>query len=676
MGGPQHHQPFQSLGPLDWEDIESGALPDLLSSTFADAQTLIDSIPAPTATATATTTTGRARSHTDSAVNLASSPRANLPPQSASLQKEWKECKVGAKENPLGIGVWKLAAKDGKGSWFARRSLHHQLDGSAGFDKWKLALEREFAETLARCAKDGLPGTGNIRGIGAERRVERRVVDGVGALEMFLVSARFPGPTTPRDFVTLLFQSADGEEDAKETSQATRKPRQFMLVSRPCAHPDCPPRPGFIRGRYESVEVIREVPIDRPLRRTRSSVDLSRDDGKLLLPIDADNVAKEAILRSAANVKDRHGATASLPGSPKIAPKTTHEDEPEFAIEWLMVTRSDPGGSVPRFMVEKGTPGGITSDAAKFVEWLSAKNMDELANVTEEEEEDDEDEQDGLAPKEALRRKSTDRHTQKNDFVTARDLPSREHAHTGAEPQGFYGMIAGALGAAGSIVANRVAAFATSTIATDSDEHALSSSSSDTSSEHSYVSAEEGSAAPSLSPSLAELLSTRSSHSHTPSTSSQAPSSHLPPSAAAILSQHDKDLRKLEDRRRKAHEKMIREQERLAHKRRDDTEKDRLALAKLKEKHAREMAKQEEKLARDVRRLEAKRAHEERKVEQRRRKAEEREQRADVLRELEKTRAQRDVAWKEIVILKEQVGELQAQNTMLVARLGREGKGG
>lgn len=52
------------------------------------------------------------------------------------------------------------------------------------FDKWRCALEREFAETLNRSDKNGSePGTGNIRGIGAEKRVERKVVEGKGALE-------------------------------------------------------------------------------------------------------------------------------------------------------------------------------------------------------------------------------------------------------------------------------------------------------------------------------------------------------------------------------------------------------------------------------------------------------------------------------------------------------------
>jgi hypothetical protein len=46
------------------------------------------------------------------------------------------------------------------------------------------------------------------------------------------------------------------------------------------------------------------------------------------------------------------------------------DDESECnPVEWIMITRSDPGGSVPRFMIERGTPGGIVADASKFLNW-------------------------------------------------------------------------------------------------------------------------------------------------------------------------------------------------------------------------------------------------------------------------------------------------------------------
>ena len=72
--------------------------------------------------------------------------------------------------------MYKLAGKDGRGSWFARRSVHEGM----GFRKWKLGLQREFPETLE---VQGGPGEGNIRGIGGERRVERMAVGGVGTVE-------------------------------------------------------------------------------------------------------------------------------------------------------------------------------------------------------------------------------------------------------------------------------------------------------------------------------------------------------------------------------------------------------------------------------------------------------------------------------------------------------------
>ncbi len=83
---------------------------------------------------------------------------------------------MNPKENPLGMSVYKCSGKDGKGAWFARRSVHEGL----GFTKWKKGLEREFPETMK---VQGGPGEGSIRGIGGERRVEYKNVEGVGKLE-------------------------------------------------------------------------------------------------------------------------------------------------------------------------------------------------------------------------------------------------------------------------------------------------------------------------------------------------------------------------------------------------------------------------------------------------------------------------------------------------------------
>merc|ERR1712000_177979 len=63
----------------------------------------------------------------------------------------------------------------------------------------------------------------------------------------------------------------------------------------------------------------------------------------------------------------------------------------------------------------------------------------------------------------------------------------------------------------------------------------------------------------------------------------------------------------------------------------------------------------------------------ERQAEERKKKAAEREERSNLTLELEKVRTERDVALKQVELLQMQVGELQKENTALVARLGKAG---
>jgi hypothetical protein len=673
-----HHEPFKSLGPVDWTDItsqsESDSLPSFLTTTFASAQTLIDSIPDPPASSKSAASTGRARAATESAAYAPPHVTA-APPQTttgdadvaAKLKKDWKEVKVGAKENPMGMSVWKLSAKDGKGAWFARRSTHRELP----FETWKAGLEREFEETLQRNAGaaggEVNIGDNKIRGIGAEKRVEDLSVEGVARLQVFLLSVRFPGPTTPRDFVTLLVTSDGGEEGEKRGKG--RKPRQFMVVSKPCQHPDCPERNGFIRGKYESVEIIREVPVDKPLRRVRSSVDMSRDEFARLEP----GVGKEAMRRSAKQAAGE-GGDGDVPSvrHAKSDVGAEDEEEPEYAIEWLMITRSDPGGSVPRFMVEKGTPPGICTDAGKFVKWLFSEDFNKQGGTTAGE---------GKGEGEAKEIKGSEGQDEKGPPLPRRKptnrqldpIPDTDTEEAGGNASGgLYGMITNALGTASSMVAS----FTGSARATDSEVDTLDEDSSDTSSTASdgdYASAEEGEPTPMPKTVLFEknndLLSSAQSTKSAISDESAAPST------AGGASRHEKELRKLEDRRRRAEEKMTlalaKQNSGDKDKSQKEKDKEAAALQKLKEKHEKELAKQQEKYQREVRRLEEKKAREQRKEEERRRKALEKEERANVQMELERTRAERDVALKQMEILKEQVGELQAQNTMLVAKLGK-----
>lgn len=76
--------------------------------------------------------------------------------------------------------------------------------------------------------------------------------------------AQFPGPTAPRDFVNAtLTSSARDVQGAADPLQRgpTSRQRQFTMISRPVQdHPECPEREGYVRGRFESVEFIREIP--------------------------------------------------------------------------------------------------------------------------------------------------------------------------------------------------------------------------------------------------------------------------------------------------------------------------------------------------------------------------------------------------------------------------------
>ena len=178
--GEDHHEPFQSLGPVEWDRVSENDLKPFLDALFTEARTIVDSIPPTSSPLARSEPEGRGRAKTESA--LSSDKRSPLQPSPQAyehadlLRKEWKEVKVNAKENPLDVQVYKLSAKDGKGAWFARRSIHEGLS----FDKWKDGLQREFAETMK---VQGSPGSGNIRGIGADQRVENHAIQDSGHIQ-------------------------------------------------------------------------------------------------------------------------------------------------------------------------------------------------------------------------------------------------------------------------------------------------------------------------------------------------------------------------------------------------------------------------------------------------------------------------------------------------------------
>ncbi|POS79820.1 hypothetical protein DHEL01_v201793 [Diaporthe helianthi] len=671
-----HHEPLKALGPIDWTAVTGDDLKHFLDTTFLHAQTVVDSIPA----ATNPQQAGRARSHTDSSVvfvpsschhtNTSASADASTAAaaaHAAKLQKEWKEVKITPRDNPYSMSVFKLAGKDGRGAWFARRSMHEGIS----FDKFRLGLETEFGHTLQHSTG---PGTGNVRGIGAERKAEHLECAGVGQADVWLLNAQFPGPTTPRDFVTLFLTGTSADDG----NAKTKGPRQFMAVSRPCNHPECAPRSAYIRGNYESVELIREVPVEKPLRRVRSSVDMRREDVRLPSKIGGGglDIGQEAVLRAAhkrAGSKSNEGPgergmSRSFTGLPPLdrnegSGTGQSGEDTEMAIEWVMVTRSDPGGSVPRFMVEKGTPGGIVADAGKFLKWLETRTEQSLEQSRAGEPDEPEQPEDEH-PKNNVGQATTPRpHQASASLSRPPPGPFQARADEDVQPSGFYNMIAGAIGAASTMVTSRLPAVAYSTSEHDSD---LQDSVSATESEASFASAQE----PEVETPLAKVLSGGDLSLGGGEMSSMHSTKSDESSTRAAVSQHERHLKKLQDKHKKIAEKMARQQERASQ---DKSSQGDDQLAKLKEKHEKEIARQEENYRKEVKRLEEKRLKEEKKAEERRKKQQDKDERSNAAMQLEKVKVERDMALKQIDILRDQVGELQAQNTKLVAQLGKLG---
>lgn len=634
MGGT-HHEAFTSLCPVDWADVPQDRLKPYLNSVFTEASTVVESIPSPTSKASSgsgSSKKGRARSKTDSAVleSDGTVPVATSGPgfrpdpatveQALKLKDEWKDVKVNPRENPLGIQVYKLSAKDGKGAWFARRSVHEGLN----FDQWMAGMKREFLESMK---VDEGHGSGAIRGLGADQRVENHEIDDDTQMQVFQLSAQFPGPTSPRDFITLLLTTTFPHT----TSEQGQPLRQFMVVSKPVTHPECPPRSGVIRGHYESVEIIREVQVETPLAaRSQSALDLPSG-------------------RNASPNTKAHPLNSEEGGAAPVA------------IEWLMVTRSDPGGSVPRFMIEKGTPPGIVNDAKKFLDWVTRESLGSR-----------ETEPSGSAVQEKVSAPSAAVTT--NIQSPAAQAPARLPADStqttlgGGEENGdstyghgLYSMITGAFGVASNVVSGSFKAWN----GTDNNEKEPERlvESDDAGGESSL---DDASSIVSFSSAL-EKRSTNQENEEVRDTESLNPSEDR---SSSTLPQQ-KELRRLEERRRKLDEKANKMTERVEGRRTGDKEKDAAALAKIREKHEKEIAKQEAKYQRELRKIEEKREQEERKAEERRRKATEKEERSNMSLELERVKAERDIALKQVELLTAQVGELQRQNTALVAQRSR-----
>ena len=350
------------------------------------------------------------------------------------------------------------------------------------------------------------------------------------------------------------------------------------------------------------------------------------------------------------------------------------EDESECnPIEWIMITRSDPGGSVPRFMIERGTPGGIVADASKFLNWACAKDLEDLDSDEETLAGEDEDENAMHKHEERRHHHSYDGELpnwQTNGHLAGIEDSSSNLPRTVVEPTeepasnggGLYGIVAGVAGAAGGYIASHTPAMITSHLPGSTPDRTPLQSNSPRRSSISSV------ASTSSAGSFASAVERYETGTET--LAMQTTNSAAQIKASAM---QDKELAKLEEKKRKLNEKLRAVREKESSKKSEDSAKEEELVRKAEERHEREVKKQEEKYKREVEKLHQKKQKEEKKAEERRRNAAEKDERTRLQRELDEARAELGVLRKEKEILRAQVGDLQAENTALALKVGRLG---
>jgi hypothetical protein len=414
---------------------------------------------------------------------------------------------------------------------------------------------------------------------------------------VYQLSAQFPGPTSPREFITLLITSETCLTDASKVGDSI--PRHFLVVSIPVSHPDAPPRQNMVRGYYESIEMIREIPLK---------------DG----------------------------------------------DAETNPVEWIMVTRSDPGGGIPRFMVERNVPSSIVQDAVKFLDWACAKDDDVKDEVTAD--------KDGAVHDQAMAPKAHDirrsHSIAESNGITAgvgtsiADRPSHQRrvSHRPTESTESTGNQESLVNQAWNAVGAYLPASMTPVARTES-----SSSSSSSSSVESFASAEQYTGAREGAPYHSGL-----DNSIPPPSASQQ---SLP------MSEHSKGLQKIEEKKEQLKTKLDQAREKHLLDMQNESQKTEKEIQKANEKHEKERKKQEEKYEKEIRKLEERREKETQKILARQQKEADKNQLGKATRERDEYKQRVDILEQENKLLKDQLGELQHENTALVARLGKTDEG-
>jgi len=587
------HDALKALDSVEWSDVPAEEPTTFLQHQFEAGELICNSVPPPPGGTDyeAATPSQSTIDTASSSKDVTSSDARSQQPHAlhVELQSAWgKPQKLSTKDNPLGVTVYKMAGKDRNGAWFARRSIHEGIS----FSKFKKAMAWEFGESLA---VEGGPGVGAVRGLAADAILEKKQVQGVGQFEVLQLSAQFPGPTTPREFISLVMTSEDAL--GEKTASGQPVPRHYMIVSKPCNHPDAAERNGYIRGFYESVELIREIPLHH-----------------------------------------------------KSGDKEKADLNP---VEWIMVTRSDPGGGIPRFMVERGTPAGICSDVSKFLDWAAAKNKDDIPDASSQED----------VEKATEKKKQESAAGQAGPSTTGKEKQgpmTKEEMAQSQPPSYLASQLTGALDAyAPASVAQAAHGYLDGP---QEQPLAAADDTSDSDSDSDYESADDF------------VGGHRSQHS----TDSVA-ASHRSTTESLVQtgSRQDKELQKIASQRRKLDRKLEEKRQAEEEKLKLNEQKDASEHEQAKAKHDKEMTKAQEKHDKDVAKLEAKREKELEKAKKKRDKQLDKDVLSKVTRERDDFRNRIELIQKENDLLRKQIADVQAENTSLASKLSAApGSGG
>ena len=339
-------------------------------------------------------------------------------------------------------------------------------------------------------------------------------------------------------------------------------------------------------------------------------------------------------------------------------PLKDNEDEETNPVEWVMVTRSDPGGGIPRFMVERNVPSSIVTDAVKFLDWACARDdgLDEAPKAGQDNAKDSSQQGHDAPPRYSMENTNgigagvgtsiADRPSSTRRRASQRTIEKIEPAH-----EGYLDQVKDAVGSLSAYVPDAMNPMP------QLQRTNSSNSSSTTSSIDSFASAEQFTTAPQGLPIDNSIP--------TPSTTSEVSLS------VDDDSHHARELNKIEAKKAQLREKLDAERERHDAAAANESQRSQKEIEKAAEKHAKEKKKQEEKYAKEIRKLEERREKETKKLLAKQQKEADKSKLNTAQRERDEYKREKQLVEAENNLLKEQIAELQRENTAIVTKLGK-----